>query len=149
MKNIETEIEINATTEKVWQTLTDTNSLESWNPFIRKIDGKLEKGNQISITLKQVNGKEMDFKPTLTELKPNKELRWQGKLFVKGIFDGEHYFKLEPIEDDKTKFVHGENFGGILITLMGGVLKSTKEGFEAMNEELKKGVSRVEVLKNG
>jgi|SRR6056300_885220 hypothetical protein len=138
MKNIETEIEINATTEKVWQTLTDTNSLESWNPFIRKIDGKLEKGNQISITLKQVNGKEMDFKPTLTELKPNKELRWQGKLFVKGIFDGEHYFKLEPIEDDKTKFVHGENFGGILITLMGGVLKSTKEGFEAMNEELKK-----------
>lgn len=137
MKNIETEITINAKPDKVWNTLMKTDEYNKWNPFVRKLEGEIKKGNQIAITLKQVNGKEMEFKPVITELAAKKELRWQGKLFISGIFDGEHYFKLEPIEGDKTKFIHGENFSGILIPFMGGVLKSTEEGFKAMNEELK------------
>ena len=137
MKNIETEITINAKPDKVWNTLMKTDEYDKWNPFVRKLEGEIKKGNQIAITLKQVKGKEMEFKPVITELAPKKELRWQGKLFISGIFDGEHYFKLEPIEGDKTKFIHGENFSGILIPFMGGVLKSTEEGFKAMNEELK------------
>ncbi|MFN3196338.1 MAG: SRPBCC family protein [Chlorobiota bacterium] len=137
MKNIETEITINAKPDKVWNTLMKTDEYHKWNPFVRKLEGEIKKGNQIAITLKQVNGKEMDFKPVITELAPQKELRWQGKLFISGIFDGEHYFMLEPIEGNKTKFIHGENFSGILIPFMGGVLKSTEEGFKAMNEELK------------
>lgn len=137
MKNIETEITISTKPDKVWNTLMKTDEYHKWNPFVRKLEGEIKKGNQIAITLKQVNGKEMDFKPVITELAPQKELRWQGKLFISGIFDGEHYFKLEPIEGNKTKFIHGENFSGILIPFMGGVLKSTEEGFKAMNEELK------------
>ncbi len=137
MKNIETEIVIDAKPDVVWNTLMKTDEYEEWNPFVRKLEGQVEKGEQIAITLKQINGKEMEFKPTIVELVPNKELRWQGKLFIKGVFDGEHYFKLEPVGSDKTKFIHGENFGGVLIPLMGGVLKSTEEGFKAMNEALK------------
>lgn len=137
MKNIETEITINAKPDKVWNTLMKTDEYNKWNPFVRKLEGELKKNSQISVSLKQPNGKEMVFKPVITELTPQKELRWQGKLFISGVFDGEHYFKLEPIEGNKTKFIHGENFSGILIPFMGGVLKSTEEGFKAMNEELK------------
>lgn len=137
MKNIETEIVIDAKPDVVWQTLMKTDEYEEWNPFVRKLEGNIEKGSQIEITLKQLNGKEIGLKPTVTELIPNKEFRWQGKLFIKGVFDAEHYFKLESKDNNKTKFIHGENFGAVLMPFMGGVLKSTEEGFKAMNEELK------------
>ena len=59
------------------------------------------------------------------------------KLLVKGIFDGEHYFILSQEDGNKTKFIHGEKFSGILVYLVGKTLDKTKGGFELMNESLR------------
>ncbi len=40
MKQIETEILINAKPDKVWQVLTDFESHSKWNPFIKSISGE-------------------------------------------------------------------------------------------------------------
>ena len=50
--------------------------------------------------------------------KKNFDNNWIGKLFVKGIFDGEHYFLLESVGPNGTHFTQGENFTGILSGLM-------------------------------
>ena len=79
----------------------------------------------------------MTFQPTLLKFEENREFRWVGKLLVKGIFDGEHYFVLSKEVGNKTKFTHGEKFRGILVYFAGKILDKTKGGFELMNESLK------------
>jgi hypothetical protein len=79
----------------------------------------------------------MRFNPAVLSVRPERELRWLGHLFVPGIFDGEHYFLLEPIGEDGTRFTQGEKFSGLLVGILSGMLSSTRAGFEAMNTALK------------
>ena len=135
-KTIETSIEINAAPEKIWKILSDLNDYGKWNPFIPSIQGRLEVGNKIAVLLNPPGGGKLKFRPVLLA-SAFPEIRWMGKLFVKGLFDGEHYFRLEPISKRSTRFVHGENFSGVLVSLFDEMLKKTSLGFEMMNEALK------------
>ena len=83
----------------------------------------------------------MTFRPTVLCAESNREFRWQGRLLLPGIFDGEHYFKIEPSSDDRTRFTHGERFTGILVPLLKSKLdEEIKASFEIMNRALKKRV---------
>lgn len=137
MNKIKTEILIDAPVEEVWKIFTDFEKYPLWNPFIKSLKGEMKAGEKLTVFLQPPNGMGMTIKPQLLIYKPNMELRWKGKLGIKGIFDGEHYFLLEKQGDKQTRFVHGENFSGFLIPLMGGLLKKTKIGFESMNKALK------------
>ena len=139
MKRIITEIEINASPERVWQVLTDFSALSQWNPFLRSAEGKLQVGERLKLYIKGSKGMGMKFKPTVLKADPNVELRWIGRLLIPGIFDGEHYFTMEPVGDGRTLFVQSENFSGLLVPLFAimGVIKNTRFGFEEMNAALK------------
>jgi hypothetical protein len=135
---IRTEIQINATPEKVWNVLTDFSSFPEWNPFVKKLEGEVAVGNQIKISLPGMN-----FKPVVLKFETNKELRWLGHLFFKGLFDGEHSFTIIDNQDGTSTFVHAENFGGILVPIFKKMLlNDTKPGFEKMNQALKERVER-------
>ena len=138
MRNLKTDIVINAPSEAVWNILMDHESYPTWNPFIKQISGTTQPGKYISVELQAGKNKPMQFKPIVITNNQSKEFRWRGKLFVKGIFDGEHYFILEPIGSDQTRFIQGENFTGILSGLMIKMIgEDTVEGFHAMNNALK------------
>jgi hypothetical protein len=138
MKKIETEIIISASREKVWSVLTDFKKHPDWNPFIKSIKGEKLAGKNITVYIKPPDSKGMTFKPVILKFEPNKEFRWKGKLGIKGIFDGEHYFVLEKSSDTRTRFIQGEKFSGVLVWMMGNVLNKTREGFNLMNEAIKK-----------
>lgn len=112
LRQIETKIEIEAPTEQVWALLTDFARTPSWNPFIRSISGELTPGARLSIEGSPPGKPAMRFTPTVLTVRPNRELRWLGRLLVKGLFDGEHYFLLEPLNKCRTRFIQGENFSG-------------------------------------
>jgi hypothetical protein len=89
------------------------------------------------------SGKGMTFRPTVLVAEPGRELRWMGRLLLPGIFDGEHYFQIEPLGSGSVRFVHGERFSGLLVPLLKSSLAGgTKAGFVAMNEALKARVER-------
>jgi len=144
MKKIETSILIHAPIEKVWATLTNFQEYGNWNPFIKSVKGDPAKGNQIEVFIqpdqssqKGESQKGMIFKPQVLENNGKDHFRWKGKLGIKGIFDGEHYFQLKE-KGEQTEFIHGENFSGLLVGLLWGKIgESTKQGFEAMNQALK------------
>jgi hypothetical protein len=136
-RRIETEIEINAPAARVWALLTDFDGMESWNPFIRSISGTLAQGARLSVRIVPPGKSGMRFKPTVISVRPERELRWLGHLFVPGIFDGEHYFLLEPIGEQRTRLTQGEKFSGVLVGLLSGTLSATKAGFQAMNMAVK------------
>lgn len=115
----------------------DFNHYPNWNPFIKSISGAKVVGSNLSVQIQPPNAKGMAFDPEVLVLQPNAEFRWLGKLFIKGIFDGEHYFKLEKQDDGTTQFIHGEQFSGFLVALMGKALDKTEEGFVLMNQSLK------------
>lgn len=130
---IKTAIVINAKPKAVWEVLTNFENYPNWNPFVKSIAGEVKVGNQINIQVQN-----MKFKPTVLTFKQNKEFRWLGHLFFKGLFDGEHRFKLVDNGDGSTKFEHSEKFGGILVPLFKQkLLSQTKLGFEEMNRQLK------------
>ena len=136
MKSIQTEIIINASTEKVWNLLTDFANYPNWNTFIISVKGKPKKGTQLKNTM-MVNGKKNVFKPTITEVQPNQYFEWLGKLPL-GMFNGRHYFKLESISPNQTKLIHGENFSGWLRgIIMKSIGEATRNNFVKMNKELK------------
>ena len=137
MKQIETEILINAEPKKVWAILSDFENYPKWNPFIKSISGVKKTGGKLTVSIHPPDGNPMTFKPAVLEFLENVELRWKGKLGITGIFDGEHYFQLIDHGNKQTKFIHGEKFSGILIPFMGKTLEKAKEGFELMNQSLK------------
>jgi hypothetical protein len=138
MKNIQTEILINTDIAKVWNVLMNFDNYPKWNPFITSISGEPKLGSRLTVSINPPGGNGMTFKPNILTLEANKEFRWKGKLGINGIFDGEHYFILESVDKDITKFIHGEKFSGLLVPLVGKILDKTQKGFQLMNESIKK-----------
>ncbi len=138
MKELRTEIEINAPPERVWQLLTDFASFPQWNPFIRWASGEPRKGAQLQVHLQPSGAKGMTFRPKVLKAEPKRELRWLGHFLIPGLFDGEHIFTIELLEAGRVRFVQREIFTGILVPLfMRWLGKDTRRGFEEMNQALK------------
>src|SRR5512145_2346739 len=138
MHEIRTEIEIEATPEKIWSILLDFAGYAQWNPFIRSIDGIADQGSRLKVSIQPPGAGSMTFRPTLLAVVPGRELRWRGRVLLPGIFDGEHYFQIVPLAGERVKFIQGEIFSGILVGMMKSSLDGkTKKGFIAMNKALK------------
>lgn len=149
VKSISTQININAPTKIIWTILIGFSSYKDWNPFVTRIEGTPVVGNKLSTTISPEGKKPMDFSPTVLVNNQNQEFRWVGHLLMKGVFDGEHYFKLESIDENTTRFIHGENFSGLLVGPLFGVVKdSTTKGFEDMNKALKVRAEKQSQLKS-
>ena len=137
MRNISTAIEINASPERIWKTLVDFKSYKQWNPFITNIKGALKEGGKIHVEIVLEGGSPSTFTPKLLVVHEGKELRWVGRVLVDFLFRGEHWFVLIRREGGVTIFEHGETFSGILVPLLGGMLKKTESAFNLMNQALK------------
>jgi hypothetical protein len=134
---IRTEIVINASKEKVWSILTNFHDYPHWNPFIISIKGDLAINKKLINTM--LNGaKTFVFKPKVRSVVPNKYFNWLGSLWVKGLFDGHHYFEIEELSPLQVKLKHGENFSGILSNyIMKKIGNETRSNFIKMNNAVK------------
>ena len=138
MKELRSEIIINAPAERIWETLADLESFNEWNPFMRRASGDVQVGEKLTVYLKPPGGMGMSFKPRVVKVEANREFRWLGHLGLPGIFDGEHIFVIEPDGDSRCRFVQREEFKGALASLMLLMIgKSTRRGFDDMNQALK------------
>lgn len=138
MRELFTEIEINASSDKVWDILTDFASYPEWNPFVRELDGSAQVGKRIRTVLQTPNKKGLTFRPRIIKIVPRREFRWHGMLGFRGLFDGEHIFELHPSEAHKVRFIQREIFTGILAPLiLKSIESNTRAGFEQMNRALK------------
>jgi hypothetical protein len=138
MHQIETEIDIAATAQRVWSILTDFTAYPEWNPFIRSIEGVLGKGQRLKVAIQPEGARAMTFRPIVLAAVADHEFRWCGRFVLPGIFDGEHYFHMLPGAPGSVRFVQGEKFSGLLVGFAkAGLDSKTKAGFIAMNQALK------------
>jgi hypothetical protein len=140
---ISSEIEIDATPEDVWAALTDFARYHEWNPGFEKAEGRAAVGETLHLTFAKQGGKGMKMHPTVLAADPGRELRWLGRLWLPGIFDGEHRFEIQEIEPGRVRFVQAERFSGVLVPFLRKLIRvDTLAMFEAVNAALAERVSR-------
>lgn len=137
-KDIQTEIEINASAEKVWQILSDFESFSTWNPFVIKVLGQPKVDEMLKIEVQLPESMKLKFTPKVLVAEPNKELRWVGTMPL-NAFRGEHFYQIKSLDENRVRFIHGEHFSGWLVRLIWLMVgKQTENGYRIMNEALKK-----------
>jgi len=131
--SIQTSTDIDASPEEVWSVLTDFEEYPEWNPTLIGMTGQPAEGSELSF-----HSGDMDFTPTVLEVVPGRALRWEGHVVVIGLFDGEHRFTLEPLDGGGTRFTQREDFRGILVPFLSGMLvDETTPSFHEMNAALR------------
>jgi hypothetical protein len=129
MKENLCEIEIQATPEQVWQVLTDLEKYPAWNPTLYRGSGKVELGKIVKVSAKTAT-KDMDFVCKVVEFELYRKFAWQFHVIHPILFRGLHRFQIEPIGDQRVKFIDQEQFEGLLLPMQAKDL--TTSGLEAM-----------------
>lgn len=136
---IRAEIEIEVTPQRVWEVLTDFSAYHEWNPFITSVSGELVVGKSLAVTISPPESKESNFFPRVLVCDEPRELRWLGKFWIHGLFDGEHFFQCQPGSgDNRTRFVQGEDFRGLFVKYAGQRFTHLTRGLVYMNLALKR-----------
>ena len=138
MKEIHAEIEIEAPAERVWHILVDFASYRHWNPFIVQAVSEPKINSRLEVRIQAPGSRIMGFQATVLRAEPNRELRWRGRFWMPGLFDGEHSFIVEPHGPDRARFVQHQTFTGLLVPLvLRGMGSNIRQGIEEMNLALK------------
>jgi hypothetical protein len=138
MKEVNNEVDINASAEQVWHLLTDFARFPQWNPFIRRASGEPTTGARLELTIQPSGTQGTTSRPTVLKAEPNRELRWRGRSLLPGLLDVEHIFTIEPLGANHVRFTQREIFTGLLVAFRGGSLdRDTRRGFREMNQALK------------
>jgi hypothetical protein len=137
MKHIERSVDVGSTSARVWDVLVDFERYPEWNPFITAVSGRAVAGTKLKVSIRPPGGRRMTFRPRVLVAEPARELRWLGRVLVRGLFDGEHRFVIEPTGEATCRLVQSETFRGIFVPLFRSGLDATAAGFDAMNQALK------------
>jgi hypothetical protein len=95
-RQLESEVEVQASPERVWEVLTDFAVYPDWNPFIVRAGGRAAPGSRLELRMRLPGRRPTTFRPRVLEAEPARRLRWLGHLLVPGLFDGDHRFTIEP-----------------------------------------------------
>jgi len=135
--SIATVVEIDAPPARVWSVLVDLAAYPQWNPFIVEAAGTVAVGERLSLRMALPGRDPMSIRPRLLVVEPERELRWQGRLLLPGLFDGEHAFVLTALANGRTRLDHWEDFSGVLLPIARGmVYEATVQSFHALNAAL-------------
>lgn len=137
MRELEAQIDIDASAAKVWEILTDFAAYPDWNPFLRSMSGEPSIGGKMKIAFQPPGGHAITMRPRLLEFEPERKIRWLGHLLVPGLFDGEHTLMIDELDAGHTRFTQHEKFSGLLVPFTSKILAATQRGFQAMNRALK------------
>lgn len=139
MREVYTEIRINAPLERVWNMVTDLEAYKTWNPFITESRGKAALGERLTCRPRVGKNRIATFHPVVTRLEPEKVFAWTGHVLLPGLADGIHIFEMKLQGMGDVLLVHRQEFSGLLIPFLWKRIERTaKRGFIQMNEALKK-----------
>ena len=135
MVEVTERIDVPAPPAIVWEVLTDVEAYPQWNTLL-SVTGEFAVGNAVSAKLSVPGLPTVPFSPRITEIVPERELRWESELF--GVA-AEHAFLVEPTDSGDTRFVQREWITGPFAdTLMRGFERRMRRGFEQMNVGLRR-----------
>ena len=134
MKEYTAQSRINASADKVWSILLDTEKYPEWDPFCDRIEGTVEQGQKLKAYTKLSPGRAFAVK--VVELDAPKRMKWAGGMPL-GLFKGERTFDVATRDDGSVEFTLREVFSGPMLALIGGSIPDMTEAFEKFAQGLK------------
>lgn len=143
MKEINTEIEILATPDKVWEILMDLPNWPKWNPIVNKIEGNLKIGEKLSITMSDSKGNDgKKYDSVITNIDTNERFSFIAKMMSSFMFSADRVIELKPTEKG-THFSQREIYTGLVVSLFWNKLNTdARKILNSMNAALKKAVEK-------
>ncbi|MBW4522848.1 MAG: SRPBCC domain-containing protein [Scytolyngbya sp. HA4215-MV1] len=138
MPSLYTEIEINAPRSLVWQVLLRKEQWKYWNTFLYDCSPTqpFQLGGEVFLAVRRVPAdEEIEFQPAITLIQSEVCLKWVSS--IPG-FQNEHVFELMDVGTGRTRYVHQENFSGMLARfLLPFIRQDEQAGMRRMARELK------------
>jgi hypothetical protein len=138
MQTLHASADIDAPAEQVWRVVADFARYPEWNPFIVRASGEQRPGGRLELTIKAPDVRAVTFRPRVLDVQPGRLIGWKGKFLVPGLFDGRHALIVEPLGDERSRFTTHEEVGGILVPVLGNVMRASQKGFEQMAEAVRR-----------
>ncbi|PSB28452.1 SRPBCC domain-containing protein [Stenomitos frigidus] len=139
MPSLYAEIEINVSRRRVWQALVRKDQWLYWNTYLYDCDPSqaFKQGKDVDLSLRRLPGEEETaFQPIVTLLQPEVCLKWVSA--IPG-FVNEHVFQLQETGRDRTKYIHQENFSGLLTRgVFPFIRQDEQQGMRRMAREIKR-----------
>jgi hypothetical protein len=140
MPEIRTELEIASPPRNLWRVITTFDRFPEWNPFLTEVRGRPEVGSPVDL---RVHSRPfpVNFHVTVINADPERELRWRGHFLNDRVVVAEHYFRIEAIDANRSRFIHGEIFNGRFSGLAWRIIeRETRRGYRLMNDAFKRRV---------
>jgi hypothetical protein len=138
MYQLQAEVEIAASPERVWQVLTDFARYPEWAGWKGTISGEAREGAWLKVVARPRRGK---LKLTLYRIlrcEPQQELRWHAIYGPFWSLYGQRYWLLQPLAGKRTRVIFGEAyFGWLMIFLRGMIARRGPEQYEQLARRLK------------
>ena len=131
-KSVHHEIIIQASQEKVWSVLMNTDNYAQWNPVMLLLEGELKEGSKVKYRFTQDADNVIEIPSTVKQLIPQKVLNQGGGLPVYLTFD--HKYLLEA-SGDGTKLTIHEDYAGIGVNFWDPA--PVEAAYKRLNEAIK------------
>ncbi|MBU6230274.1 MAG: SRPBCC domain-containing protein [Cyanobacteria bacterium REEB459] len=143
MASLYSQITIEAPRSTVWEALIRKEEWYRWNTFLYDCDASrpMRQGQDIALALRRLEAEaQTEFQPRLVVVQPNHCLQW---IYRGPGFSSEHWFELQEVGPNRTRYGHQERLSGWLARLvLPAIRREEKIGMERMGYQLKRYVER-------
>ncbi len=139
MKEIRTEIDINAPVAKVWDIISNLDDWADWNKMVTGASGKITQGAKLSITMRgKSEGAEHSYAPTVIQCDAPNSFRFRASMGNRLMMTN---YKLCQLEENNggTKFIHIEQFSGLMVPF---IWKKMEKGVPMMLQMINKNLKQ-------
>lgn len=136
---IREEVVINAPPQRVWEVLVDFPHYAEWNTQLSWLGGIAGPQQTLKLRLAAAGTEPYEFAPVVSQWQPESRFAWLARTGAPRVFDGEHFFELEPLSEGRTRLVNRELYSGILAPIIQRqpMMAGAPQGFAKMNLEIK------------
>lgn len=144
--NIRAAIIINASPQKVWETLTDFKHLHIWSSSFQGLGGNFAQNGEIEVVFRSPFGGQNKMAKKLFHFEEGKTFAWTG-VFLLGMSDY-HSHTVKELPNGQTEFIQTDGLQGGASFLLGKLLeKQMQKAYEGFNQELKTFVEAMNATK--
>lgn len=136
MKRVATQLDLDATPERVYAVLTDLPRYAEWNPVVRRISGDARVGGRVRFRIEIAGLPGLTLAARVCLADPSLGFGWRGG--VGGVLTGEHTMRITKLGEGRTRLSHGEDFHGLLarLALTRATLAKLERSYAQMNDAL-------------
>lgn len=137
---LRSEVEVDVEPARVWLTLIDFARHDQWNPFWSNIKGQAQKGSRVSYGLTPPGGSTLRVSRRVDDCENEQLLRWSGGYGWGVLLRSEQTFRLNQVNEHRTRVIVAENLRGPGVTGAQSVSVHIARGQALMNQALKRRV---------